>query len=88
MALRCLRVGAVHSIKRVSFVMSAVCPVYPKHQTLPDPVGTSHLCQAKGRGPSDERQRFPRLHMFHFLEHWPNRDEPLAVPRTRVYAMR
>jgi hypothetical protein len=25
--------------------MSAVCPVYPKQQTFPDPVGTSHLCQ-------------------------------------------
>jgi hypothetical protein len=23
-------VGAVHSIKRVGFVMSAVCPVYPR----------------------------------------------------------
>jgi hypothetical protein len=32
-------------VKRVGFVMSAVCPVYPKQQTFPDPVGTSHLCQ-------------------------------------------
>jgi hypothetical protein len=31
-------------VKRVGFVMSAVCPVYPKEQTFPDPVGTSHLC--------------------------------------------
>src|SRR5580704_12414808 len=45
MALRCRRVGAVHSIKRVGFVMSAICPVYPKQQTFPDAVGTSHLCQ-------------------------------------------
>jgi len=47
MALRCLRVGAVHSIKRVGFVMSVVCPVYPQHQTFPDPVGISHLCQER-----------------------------------------
>jgi hypothetical protein len=32
-------------VKRVGFVMSAVCLVYPKQQTFPDPVGTSHLCQ-------------------------------------------
>jgi hypothetical protein len=32
-------------VKRVGFAMSAICPVYPKHQTLPGPVGTSHLCQ-------------------------------------------
>jgi hypothetical protein len=31
-------------VKRVGFVMSAVCPVYPKQQTFPDQVGTSHLC--------------------------------------------
>jgi hypothetical protein len=31
--------------KRVGFVMSAVRPVYPKQQTFPDPVGTSHLGQ-------------------------------------------
>ena len=24
-----------------------VCPVYPKQQTFPDPVGTSHLCQKR-----------------------------------------
>src|SRR5260370_41296599 len=24
--------------------MSAICPVYPKQQTFPGPVGTSHLC--------------------------------------------
>jgi hypothetical protein len=24
-------------------VISAVCPIYPKQQTFPDPVGTSHL---------------------------------------------
>jgi hypothetical protein len=28
-------------------VMSAVCPVYPKQQTFPDPVGTSHLCHER-----------------------------------------
>jgi hypothetical protein len=32
-------------VKRVAFVMSAICPVYPKQQTFPDPLGTSHLCQ-------------------------------------------
>ena len=32
-------------VKRVGFVMSPVCPVYPKQQTFPDPVDTSHLCQ-------------------------------------------
>jgi hypothetical protein len=31
-------------VKSVSFVMSAICPAYPEHQTFPDPVGTSHLC--------------------------------------------
>ena len=30
---------------RAGFVMSAACRVYPKQQTFPDPVGTSHLCQ-------------------------------------------
>ena len=34
-------------VKRVGFVMSAVCPVYPKQQTFPDPVGTSHLGQTR-----------------------------------------
>jgi len=47
MAHRCLRVGDVHSIKRVGFVMSAVCPVYPRQQTFPGPVGTSHLCHKR-----------------------------------------
>src|SRR5258705_11154140 len=32
-------------VKRVGFVMSAVCPVYPQQQTSPDTVGTSHLGQ-------------------------------------------
>jgi hypothetical protein len=32
-------------VKRVGFVMSAICPVYPEHQTFPGPVGTSHLGQ-------------------------------------------
>jgi hypothetical protein len=32
------------AVKHVGFVMSAVSPVYPKQQTFPDPVGTSHLC--------------------------------------------
>jgi len=32
-------------VKRVGFVMSAVCPVYPQQQTSPDTLGTSHLCQ-------------------------------------------
>jgi hypothetical protein len=35
----------LHRVKRVGFVMSAVCPVYPKQPTFPDAVGTSHLCQ-------------------------------------------
>jgi hypothetical protein len=30
-------------VKRVGLVMSVVCPVYPQHQTFPDPVGTSRL---------------------------------------------
>jgi hypothetical protein len=34
-------------VKRVGFVMSALCPVYLKQQTLPDLVGTSHLCQQR-----------------------------------------
>jgi hypothetical protein len=34
-------------VKRVGFVTSPVCPVYPKQQTFPDPVGTSHLCQER-----------------------------------------
>jgi hypothetical protein len=34
-------------VKRVGFVMSPVCPVYPKQQTFPDPVGTSHLCHER-----------------------------------------
>ena len=34
-------------VKRVGFVMSAVCPVYPQQQTSPDTVGTSHLCQER-----------------------------------------
>ena len=34
-------------VKRVDFVMSAVCLVYLKQQTFPDSVGTSHLCQTQ-----------------------------------------
>src|SRR5216683_5514682 len=34
-------------VKRVGFVMSAVCPVYPQQQTSPDTVGTSHLCHLR-----------------------------------------
>ena len=30
---------------RVGFVMSVVCPVYPKQQTLPNTVDTAHLCR-------------------------------------------
>jgi tripartite-type tricarboxylate transporter receptor subunit TctC len=42
--------GAAHfahlaGVRRVAFVMSAVCPVYPNQRTFPDSVGTSHLCQ-------------------------------------------
>jgi hypothetical protein len=49
-------------VKRVGFVMSAVCPVYPKQQTFPDPVGTSHLCQ----------NRKWRSNMLSFVEfRWP-----------------
>ena len=29
-------------VSRVGFAMSVVCPVFPKQQTFPDPVGTSH----------------------------------------------
>jgi hypothetical protein len=36
-------------VKRVGFVMSQVCPVYPKQQTFPDSVGTSHLGQKRPR---------------------------------------
>jgi hypothetical protein len=36
--------GCPVRVKRVGFVMSAVCPVYPQQQTSPDTVGTSHLC--------------------------------------------
>jgi hypothetical protein len=32
-------------VNRVGFVMSAIFPFYPKQQTFPDSVGTSHLCQ-------------------------------------------
>src|SRR5467141_3700407 len=34
-------------VKRVGFVMSAICPVYPKQQTFLGPVGTSHLGQER-----------------------------------------
>jgi hypothetical protein len=34
-------------VKRVGFVMSAICPVNPRQQTFPGPVGTSHLCQGR-----------------------------------------
>src|SRR5258707_8967089 len=37
-------------VKRVGFVMSPVCPVYPKQQTSPDTVGTSHLCHLLTQG--------------------------------------
>jgi hypothetical protein len=30
-------------VKRVAFAMSAVCLIYPQHQTFPGPIGTSHL---------------------------------------------
>ena len=33
--------------QRVGFVMSPVCPVYPKQQTFPDPVSPSHLGQGE-----------------------------------------
>jgi hypothetical protein len=32
-------------VRRVGFVMSAACPVYPDKQTISEPVGTSHLGQ-------------------------------------------
>ena len=32
-------------VSRVGLVMSVVCPVYLQHQTFPDQVGSSHLCQ-------------------------------------------
>jgi len=61
MALRCRRVGAVHSIIRVGFVMSAACPVYTQQQTLPDPVGTSLLCQQQTWAHSTRLVRFSPL---------------------------
>src|SRR5216683_6931703 len=43
-------------VKRVGFVMSAVCPVYPQQQTSPDKVGTSHCANARHHaGSSDDR---------------------------------
>src|SRR6476659_8440281 len=36
-------------VKRVGFVMSAICPVYPKQQTFLGPVGTSHLARRRSR---------------------------------------
>src|SRR6266850_8183432 len=42
-------------VRRVGFVMSAVCPVYPQQQTSPDPVGTSHL----GQEPTSRRTSRP-----------------------------
>jgi|HubBroStandDraft_6_1064221.scaffolds.fasta_scaffold01803_12 hypothetical protein len=44
-------------------MMSAICPVYPKQQTFPGPVGTSHLCQLQttARG-----YRYRRLTTFQF----------------------
>ena len=34
-------------VRRVDFVMSAVCPVSLEQPTFPAPVGTSHLCQQR-----------------------------------------
>jgi hypothetical protein len=37
--------------------MSALCPVYLKQQTFPDPVGTSHLCQNQTSALVTQRQK-------------------------------
>jgi hypothetical protein len=48
-------------VRRVAFVMSAVCPVYPKQQTFPDPLGTSHLCHKQ----TSARAQWHRLFGWH-----------------------
>src|ERR1700738_1301723 len=48
--MRASPMSAPGQSNRVGFVTSAVCPVYPKQQTFPDPVGTSHLCQNRTSG--------------------------------------
>jgi hypothetical protein len=61
-------VGAVHSIKRVAFVMFAVCPVRPKQRTFPDAVGTSHLCEMEASAHGHRsRRRFEDLRHAAFL---------------------
>jgi hypothetical protein len=37
-------------VRRVGFVMLAVGPVYPRQQTFPDTVRTSHLCHKRLSG--------------------------------------
>jgi hypothetical protein len=50
-----------YGVKRVGFVMSPVCPVYPKQQTFPDAVGTSHLCQKQTHASQQIAELFGRL---------------------------
>ena len=45
MALRCLRVGAVHSIKRVGFVMSSLRPLRPQERRKSGRAGRSEKGQ-------------------------------------------
>jgi hypothetical protein len=51
--------------------MSAICPVYLKQQTFPDPVGTSHLCQDRtfleGLGTAGSAARIAALQLAAFL---------------------
>ena len=62
--------------KRVAFVMSAVCPVYPQQQTSPDKVGTSNLCQMQtfdrhqsdARGSSAQALPSAKSSLFHSFE--------------------
>jgi hypothetical protein len=39
-------------------VMSAVCPIYPQHQTFPSPIGASHLEPVPDIGPERLPQHF------------------------------
>src|SRR5262245_38998054 len=46
-ALRCRRVGAVHSIKSRHSAMSAECPLYPDERRSTDATGMSAWCQSR-----------------------------------------
>jgi hypothetical protein len=56
-----LKVPSPLRIKRVGFVMSAVCPVNSILQTFPDPVSTSHLGHTQTLDPSHSIPREPAL---------------------------